>query len=160
MTRPFSSSIPCTSQPLTKATPVCSKKGWRRSKRVPYTRLGLTVIRKQTSCFRSPAGKKGQVNEKSRNGNQNISFSKHNRKNSGLMWCDIKCLPSHSCLMWSLTLRLTVTSARTRAGQLSPMLGFATSTMEKEVICWAILAQPPNTTPPYSDCLCRGTKAS
>lgn len=70
MTRPFSSSIPCTSQPLTYATPVCSKKGWRRSKRVPYTRLGLTVIRKQTSCFRSPAGKGGQVNEKSRHGNR------------------------------------------------------------------------------------------
>lgn len=66
-------------------------------------------------------------------------------------------LPSHSCLIWSCTLRLTVTSARTRAGQLSPILGLATSTMEKAVIIWAILAQPPNTAPPYSDCLCKGT---
>lgn len=46
-----------------------------------------------------------------------------------------------------------MTSARTRAGQPSPILGLATSTMEKAVMVCAILAQPPNTTPPYSDCL-------
>lgn len=55
--------------------------------------------------------------------------------------------------MWSLTFRLMVTSARTRVGQFSPMLGLATSTTVKATMGWAIRAQPPNTTPPYSDCL-------
>lgn len=53
--------------------------------------------------------------------------------------------------MLSRTFKLIVTSARTRMGQFSPILGFATSTTVKETMGCAILAHPPKTTPPYSD---------
>lgn len=62
-------------------------------------------------------------------------------------------VPSHSSLMLSRTFKLIVTSARTRIGQFSPILGFATSTTVKETMGCAILAHPPKTTPPYSDSL-------
>ena len=42
---------------------------------------------------------------------------------------------SHSARTDGWTLRVRVTSARTRAGQTSPTLGFNTSITEKEVIC-------------------------
>lgn len=53
--------------------------------------------------------------------------------------------------MLSRTFKLIVTSALTRMGQFSPMLGLATSTTVKETMGCAILAHPPKTTPPYSD---------
>jgi len=62
--------------------------------------------------------------------------------------------------MLSRTFKLTVTSARTRMGQFSPILGFATSTTVKETMGCAILAHPPKTTPPYSDNLKKQTVSS
>lgn len=53
---------------------------------------------------------------------------------------------SHSCLISFRTLNVTVTSARTRDGAFSPMLGLATSTTAKLVMGWAIRAQPPKYT--------------
>ena len=58
---------------------------------------------------------------------------------------------SHSILTLSFTLKLTETSARTREGCFSPILGLATSTIENVVIGKAILAQPPNSTCPSSE---------
>ena len=58
---------------------------------------------------------------------------------------------SHSILTLSFTLKLTETSARTREGCFSPILGLATSTIENVVIGKAIRAQPPNSTCPSSE---------
>ena len=58
---------------------------------------------------------------------------------------------SHSILTLSFTLKLTETSARTREGCFSPILGLATSTIENVVIGRAIRAQPPNSTCPSSE---------
>lgn len=61
--------------------------------------------------------------------------------------------------MLSRTFKLIVTSALTRMGQFSPMLGLATSTTVKETMGCAILAHPPKTTPPYSDNLRNKTQS-
>ena len=58
---------------------------------------------------------------------------------------------SHSILTLSFTLKLTETSARTREGCFSPILGLATSTIENVVMGRAIRAQPPNSTCPSSE---------
>lgn len=123
MILPLSSSIPSISQPLTYLRPTWGMNGWLCVIFVPADANSNKIHHKNYLRIILPMVLDGWTQTKK----QASCFRRF----------------SHSFLISRRTFKCTVTSALTRAGRFSPILGRATSTTVNPMMGWAIRAQPP-----------------